>query len=77
MCGIFGSIVLEHYGWQLTFHLIGFLTFIWVLYYHFNVVKPYRKKMQTYSIKDSTKVNDMNGPANVPWCDIMTQPAFW
>ena len=77
-CGIVGSIVLEKFGWQATFHLIGVLTLVWVSYYQYYVVRAYKKRIHSLSNKNDTEVTSTNNiQSGVPWFDILSKPAFW
>jgi len=77
-CGIFGSIVLENYGWRYTFQMIGILTLLWVYYFRnyimvtHNLVEKEREK--DIFAKDLSAGNSVN---SVPWREILNKPSFW
>jgi ACS family sodium-dependent inorganic phosphate cotransporter-like MFS transporter 9 len=75
-CGIFGSIVLENYGWRYTFQMVGVLTLLWVYYFR-NYV------MVRHNLDEKEKEKDMLAKdlsaqtSSVPWREILNKPSFW
>ena len=74
-CGIFGSIVLENYGWRYTFQMVGILSLSWVYFL--------RTQMNKQTIDQKEREKDMlikegqHVQGSVPWKEIMTKPSFW
>lgn len=82
-CGIVGSVVLENYGWRITFQMIGVLCLAWVYYYKNYVLTKSRTIMNMQIAKDaldeqqtSLLTSSVNSNS-VPWMGILTKPSFW
>lgn len=75
--------MLEHYGWQTTFQLIGILTLCWVFYFRNYVLIKSRTKLNILNAKDGLPlVKDETSfvpqpQMAVPWKDLLTKPSFW
>jgi ACS family sodium-dependent inorganic phosphate cotransporter-like MFS transporter 9 len=88
-CGIVGSVVLENYGWRVTFHMVGTLSLCWVYYYRYFVLNKSRAKLSILTAKDIIINGDESVPPNfnaltkdsisssVPWKEILSKPSFW
>lgn len=84
-CGIVGSIILEKFGWQATFHLIGILSLVWVWFFYRYVVKIYKKRIHSLSNKNdfntdvviSSATAPVSSSVGVPWLELLSKPAFW
>ncbi len=92
-CGIVGSVVLENYGWRITFQMIGVLCLLWVYYYKNYVLIKSRAKLNMLNAKDALlddgSSNSSSNPstpatsaspntsASVPWVELLTKPSFW
>lgn len=74
-CGIFGSLMLENYGWRYTFQMVGVLTLLWVYYLRTQMNRiafEEKEKEKTMTTKESAFTQ-----GSVPWKEIMTKPSFW
>lgn len=73
-CGIFGSLVLENYGWRYTFQMVGVLSLLWAYYFRTNVMLKSSPMEQKEKEKD---IITSQLQTNVPWKEILSKPSFW
>lgn len=72
-CGIFGSIVLENYGWRYTFQMVGILSLLWAYYLRNNVMQ----RASPILVQDKKEVTTNPTQPAVPWKDILSKASFW
>jgi len=75
-CGIFGSIVLENYGWRYTFQMIGILSLLWVYYLRYHVMLKDEYTDEKQKEKELLAMSQNIQPS-IPWRDILNKPSFW
>lgn len=73
-CGIFGSIVLEYYGWRYTFQMVGILTLLWVYYFRYYIMEM---KEENEKVKEKDMLARGDVQPSVPWKEILNKPSFW
>jgi len=84
LVGIVGSIVLEYYGWKITFQIFGLASLVWVYYFRNYVLIKSRTKLSILSAKDALYSSDDSLPtassssiSSVPWMELIKNPSFW
>lgn len=77
-CGIFGSLVLENYGWRYTFQMVGILSLLWCYYFRNHVMSKNSLENEIEKKKDMfAKDINLSSQSSVPWGEILTKPSFW
>lgn len=80
-CGIFGSIVLENYGWRYTFQMVGVLSLLWVYYFRYHVLlyevrtESTVQKEKHFLLKETNQNSEKL--TSVPWKNLLTKTSFW
>lgn len=77
--GSIGSVVLENFGWQSVFHIIGILGISWALFLRYFVIERQRQKQQALAIKLGLSSSPKTSPKNtsVPWMALFRRKEFW
>lgn len=73
--GFFGSILIEHVGWQYVFMVVGILTLLWVyvmrhFYYKTTAVTVSSKRLKQ-------NIDSVIEKKSVPWKRLTKEPAIW
>ncbi|KAI3381329.1 hypothetical protein SNEBB_009304 [Seison nebaliae] len=68
LCGSLGSLLLEKYGWSTVFHVLGTISFIWLIIFRFIFVKDYQRRMSSivqsfYIFKKQSSTNQHTKPS--------------
>lgn len=80
LCGSIGSLVLDTYGWQAVFYLLGIFGLIWMLCMRYLLINRHRRKyIPVISVGDK---NILPGPgkdkkSSTPWVSLFFKSAFW
>ncbi|KAF6032628.1 SLC17A9 [Bugula neritina] len=74
--GLFGSIILHHFGWGSVFNFLGVLGYIWIalLYAHGDT-----KNHKPISVKENISSENPSKKASkpLPWRKVLTASPFW
>ncbi|XP_013421814.1 solute carrier family 17 member 9 isoform X1 [Lingula anatina] len=80
LCGSIGSLLLEYYGWESTFYVIGVGGFLWMLFLRYYLLGGNKPKNQVVSLKNNM-VPDSFVPQKehipVPWMSLLSRVPFW
>merc|ERR1712226_1236957 len=70
---------MENYGWRWSFHVLGVVGFMWLLFLRYYAVARERRKTRVISVNEHVTTKDMpNSDTNsVPWMALFKKPAFW
>lgn len=77
LTGIVGSFLLDYFGWQIAFRIIGFLGISWALFMRYYVISSERNRIINLSSVNNLCSSHTNLDGSVPWLKLFVQPAFW
>ncbi|KAK6180103.1 hypothetical protein SNE40_012312 [Patella caerulea] len=77
LTGSLGSFLLDRYGWQMPFYIIGSCSLIWMLCVRYFLINKHRKSYATVRMDDAPSSAKFRGQPAVPWVSLFTKPAFW
>ncbi|XP_076440135.1 LOW QUALITY PROTEIN: voltage-gated purine nucleotide uniporter SLC17A9-like [Babylonia areolata] len=79
LTGSIGSLLMELYGWQMPFYVIGLCGILWMLAMRHFLIQRHRQRYINMgpggSPVSSTPV--VRESQSVPWVTLFTKPAFW
>ncbi|KAK7482245.1 hypothetical protein BaRGS_00026488 [Batillaria attramentaria] len=76
LTGSIGSLLMEHYGWQIPFYVIGMAGITWMLVVRYCLIDRHRKRYVTTGSASSASL-PAKEHQSVPWITLFTKPAFW
>lgn len=80
MTGILGSFILDYFGWQIAFRVIGVLGISWALMMRFYTMSADRNRViNVINVSLPNRLCATNATANdsVPWLLLFRRSAFW
>lgn len=77
LTGILGSFVLDYFGWQMSFRVIGFFGIAWALMMRFYTLSSDRNRIINLSVPSRLCTNNVNMNASVPWLVLFRRSSFW
>lgn len=79
LTGILGSFLLEYFGWQTAFRIIGFLGVAWALVMRYYTMSSDRNRVINVSIPNRLCTTNTNCDVDnsVPWLKLFSRPCFW
>ncbi|GFO27656.1 solute carrier family 17 member 9 [Plakobranchus ocellatus] len=80
LTGSLGSVIMDEYGWQMSFYCIGLLGITWMLMMRYMLIGKNRRKhlsISPYSEPLIEKVGKGEPKSSVPWLNLFAKPAFW
>uniref|UniRef100_H2ZBM9 Major facilitator superfamily (MFS) profile domain-containing protein n=1 Tax=Ciona savignyi TaxID=51511 RepID=H2ZBM9_CIOSA len=76
LCGAVGSIVLEHYGWQRVFQVLGLIALLWTYVMWASTKKPKNNVISLDSMVFSQPLLPLKSDS-VPWKKIFSKTPVW
>lgn len=80
LTGLLGSFLLDYFGWQTAFRIIGFLGIAWALMMRFYTMSSDRNRIIHLSLPNrlfTTNVSASEMLQPVPWLLLFRRSAFW
>lgn len=79
LTGIMGSFLLDYFGWQIAFRIIGFLGIAWALMMRYYTMSSDRNRVIHVSIPSRLCATNAKGDVDtsVPWLKLFARPCFW
>lgn len=77
LTGIVGSFLLDYFGWQMAFRIIGFLGITWALSMRFYAMSSDRNRVINLSMQNRLTTNNTTTIPSVPWLQIFKKSSFW
>lgn len=77
LTGILGSFILDYFGWQMAFRIIGFLGIVWALMMRFYTMSSDRNRIINVSLPNRLCSTNVTANDSVPWLLLFRRPAFW
>lgn len=77
LTGILGSFMLDYFGWQMAFRIIGFLGIIWALMMRFYTMSSDRNRIINLSMPNRLCITNVGVNDSVPWLLLFRKSAFW
>lgn len=79
LTGILGSFILDYFGWQMAFRVIGFLGIGWALMMRFYTMSSDRSRIINLSVPSRLCTINANCSveSSVPWLKLFRRPSFW
>lgn len=77
LTGILGSFILDYFGWQMAFRIIGFLGIAWALMMRFYTMSTDRNRIINLSMPNRLCTTNAGASDSVPWLLLFRQSSFW
>lgn len=77
LTGIIGSFLLDYFGWQMAFRIIGFFGIVWALFMRFYAMNADRNRVINVSMPNRLTTNNTAVMPCVPWLQIFQRSSFW
>lgn len=79
LTGIMGSFLLDYFGWQIAFRIIGFLGIAWALMMRYYSMASDRNRVINVSIPSRLCATNAKCDVDnsVPWLKLFVRPCFW